>query len=296
MLKEIFKAHHPSKLAIGALWMVGYSLAIGAITGLEKFAQVQAPPFMILFFLHFVALLVITPSFIRAGVKILKTKQPGHHLLRALAGCITYLFFFEAITLVPLTDAVLMHFTAPLFVPMLGWFWGKMRIPKTLWLSIALGFVGIAIELHPDRQVFTPGILFALGSGVALAVVYLAVRQLSRTEPPLRILFYYFMVASLISLPFAVANWVEVDGATWAALIAIGVVMAIGNLFLIYALKRGPAVILSPISFFAIVFSGIIDWIFWGALPGWIWCVGALFVAAGSMWTLIIGHHVGHLK
>lgn len=276
--------------------MIGYALAMGAITGLEKFSQEQASSFMILFFLHAVSLIVITPFFLRHGLANFKTTHPGYHLLRAIAGIVTYLFFFESIDLVPLTDAVLMHFTAPLFVPLLLHFWGKIKIPKTLWLAIVIGFIGIAIELHPNRQVFTPGILFALGSGVCLAVVYLAVRELSRTEPPMRILFYYFSIASLIALPFAVATWRSIDWEIWLALIGIGLLMAVGNLFLIYALRRGPAVILSPITYFAIIFSGLIDWLFWGTVPGWIWGVGALFVVAGSAWTLVIGHHQGHLK
>jgi drug/metabolite transporter (DMT)-like permease len=63
----------------------------------------------------------------------------------------------------------------------------------TTWIGAAIGFVGVALVLGPQRHHFNVGYLYAVAGALLLAVALMSVRWLGATEPMPRILFYYFL-------------------------------------------------------------------------------------------------------
>ena len=64
------------------------------------------------------------------GIKILKTKTPGLHLLRALLIVVANMTYFSALAVMPMAEATALFFVAPLFVtllsiPILGRRWAR---------------------------------------------------------------------------------------------------------------------------------------------------------------------------
>ena len=115
--------------------------------------------------------------------------------------------YFYAIARLRLADAVLLNQSMPLFIPLVERAWLGNRIPPRLWGVLALGFAGLLLILRPGTGVFEPVALVGLASAVLASVAQVGIRRLTRTEPVTRIVFYFGLVASVVSLPPAVYWW-----------------------------------------------------------------------------------------
>ena len=109
-------------------------------------------------------------------------------------------------------------------MPFVLFIWMRIKVRKDLWWSITIGFIGVIFILRPKESGFADiGTLLALSSGMLAAFTLLAVRELAQTEPNTRILFYYFLVMTLATLPFALASWMPLSLKQWLILLMIGV-------------------------------------------------------------------------
>lgn len=86
---------------------------------------------------------------VEGGWRILKTDQPGLHILRGLLIVTANLTFFTALAVLPLAETTAVFFVAPLLItllsiPLLGEKVGPMRIG-----AVIVGFVGVVIMTRP---------------------------------------------------------------------------------------------------------------------------------------------------
>jgi drug/metabolite transporter (DMT)-like permease len=100
--------------------MVAAGTCFSLMAALIRPASENLHTFEVLFFRDLFGLLLMTPWLARAGFGALRTRRPGLYLLRALFMFVSMATWFYAIPLVPLADAISLHFTAPLFVILLA--------------------------------------------------------------------------------------------------------------------------------------------------------------------------------
>ena len=121
-----------------------------------------------------------------------------------------------------------------------------------------------------------------------MGIAALTIRRLSATEPASRTLFYYCLIASLTSLPFVSAKWNELSLHTWLLLIGIGILMYLLQYTLILAFRYAKASVLAPMSYTAIVFSGMLDWFLWNKIPDRYEWLGVALVVSSGIATIIL--------
>jgi len=273
-------------LIIGALWMLMAALAVAVLVAVVKVANRQVLPIQALWFQNAVAWVIVAPIVLKGGFSALKTPHPYYQLIRGLSGCIGFFLVFFSLRYIPQVDAVLGTNTAPLWVPILALVWFRDKLRPITWIGIVVGFLGIACILHPGYSTFSPAILMPLATGFLLGVIMISIRVLSKTDGPLLIMFYYFLISTLVALPWTIVQWVTPTGWTWVALIGSGLANIALQLGLVWGLKRGNPAILSPIYYFSVFFSGLIEWLFWGHSPDWLFYVGTALVVLGGVWTI----------
>ena len=71
---------------------------------------------VVLFFQHGIAFLLLSPLLFSSGFSLLDTENKGLLGLRALGGLLVFICLFFALSLIPLTDALLLANTGPLFL------------------------------------------------------------------------------------------------------------------------------------------------------------------------------------
>ena len=93
------------------------TLAFACLALMGVFAKAAAPgsPAQVnVFFQNAVAFVVLAPFALRHGLKPLKTRRIGMHVLRAFSGSASWLALFIAINLMPLPKRLVERSTVPL--------------------------------------------------------------------------------------------------------------------------------------------------------------------------------------
>lgn len=237
---------------------------------------------------YFVCTLLCLPRILRPGLRSLRTARLGLHLVRGLVGVVSFYLFYAALGHIPLMDAMMLRQSAPLTVPLVLWMWGRETIPRSAWLPLLVGFVGIAIILRPSPTGLSwwhaGGFLSALG----LAISMVATRRLATTEPTVRILFYYCVLSLASVLPFTVGDFSGLAALDWLAMLYIGV--AIYWVLELYTRAYGmaPTAAIAPINYFAVVLAAFWGWLFWDQVPDHWSVLGSVLVVTGGLLTLYL--------
>jgi drug/metabolite transporter (DMT)-like permease len=273
-------------LARGAWLLLGSELMFASMATVIKSLSTELPNEMIVFFRNAFGLLVLMPLVLRFRVRNLRTSVPHLHLLRALAGVSAMYCFFYAIAHLPLAEATLLKLSSPFFIPVVAWLWLREGVPPAARWAVLVGFVGVAVVLEPGRGVLEAAALIGLLGGALAAVAKVTVRRLSRTEPATRIVFYFGIVASLISAVPLLWAWQTPEPEQWLRLGLLGLFATAGQLMLTTALASAPAARIGPLTYSSVVFAAAYGWAFWNEVPGLNTWLGAALIAGAGVLTL----------
>src|SRR5437899_5895626 len=229
-------------LALGLLLIVAAFLCVAVMSAFGKAAAAAMPTAVISFSQSFISLVVFLPWVLRGGRSQARTGRLPIHVLRALAGLLSQVLYFWSVKDMSLVDAVLLVNAAPLFIPVIVLLWLRTPIAPAVLASLVIGFVGVALIIKPGPSLLAnPSSLIALLAAVFSAIALVTVNTLARTDRPDTILFYYFLIASLATAPFAVLQWKTPEPAQWGLLIGVGVFMALAQLLIILAYEHATA-------------------------------------------------------
>lgn len=199
---------------------------------------------------------------------------------------VTTALFVAANKYTTAANAILIQYSAPAWVAILGALWLGERATRLDWLTIGLALSGITLFFF-EKLTFdhTTGNLFALAAGMTFAVHVAAARRLAQQgRSPLRAIFLGHVIAMVAGAPMAasamIATPLPAEG--WIALIVLGVAQqAAPSLLYAWAMQRATALegLLVPI--LEPILSPCWVWIFVGESPGrWALAGGALVVGA----------------
>jgi len=241
----------------------------------------------ILLFQNGISLLIMIPIVIQRGRKSLKTEKMKLILLRTVAGYCSFGFIFLATRYTSLVNVVLLSNSTPLIIPLIIWIWRGVRIGIRLWLGILVGFIGIVLILKPYGLLVDLGALFGLGSALFFSISMIAQRRLIKKESSRTILFYYFLIATLISIPLAIFTWEPITSKTIALLILLGLLSCMGQMFFLRAFRFQKPSLLAPFNYSSVVYALFIDWILWDQLPDFWSILGIIIVCAGGILAIL---------
>ena len=128
------------------------------------------------------------------------------------------LMSFSALALLPLSLAVALSFTAPLFTTLGAALFLGETVRFRRWSATLLGFIGVVIIVRPGAAPFDIGMLLMIASAAANAATTLMVKRLSRTELANAIVTYMVLLMTPMSLAPALFVWQMPPVWTWVFL------------------------------------------------------------------------------
>ncbi len=264
----------------GAIYVALCYLFLAFFGACAKASTDTVSTFTVLFFQNSICFLLNLPRAIKDG---LRTEHPYVHLTRSVCGFSGYFFFVLSVNHIPLASAVLLSNSGPLWIPFVIWVWFKRRVPSYLWGPLLVGFISLIFILKPNSEIAQFESLYGLFSGALIGTAIVAIRRLALTEPSSRILFYYFLLGSLVSLPGAIQDFPLVFGnPVLLSLVGAALAFYLVQIFITMGFKRGKASTLAPLSYLTVLFSAILDRIFWQRVPDLWSLIGmVLIVVAG---------------
>jgi drug/metabolite transporter (DMT)-like permease len=270
-------------LWLGALLVLAAEFMFASVGAVVRHLSADLSNPMLVFFRNLFGLLFLLPLLLRPGRLSLRTRVPGLHLLRGLAGLSAMYCFFYAIAHMPLANAMLLKLSAPLFIPLVALLWLGEHVGMRTLLAVGIGFVGVAITIAPQLGPLAPVAAVAMLGGLFAAIAKVCLRKLSATEPATRTVFYFAALGSAVSalpLPWL---WVSPGPAHWFWLFAIGGLASVGQLLLTRGFGLAGAGELGVFGYFSVVFAAIWGWHLWQEPVTLHTVIGSLLVMAAGL-------------
>lgn len=265
----------------GAFWMVVSAALFSLMAGAVRHVSQSLHPYEIGFFRYLFGLVALIPWILYSGQATFRTRRLGLHLFRAVLALATVMFFFSAISWMPIAEATALSFTAPFFTTLgaalvLGEVVGLRR-----WAAVAIGFAGAMIILRPGIIAVSPPALLALASAATLAGGALAVKMLSRTETADTIVLYQTVLVLPPAMALAAAVWTTPDTETFMWLALIGALATLGQLAYVRAYAAADAAAVVPFDFSRLIFAALIGaTLFDQQSDAWTWIGAAVIFGA----------------
>lgn len=237
------------------------------------------------------------------GLVVLRTARPLAHLVRAGSGATSMICNFMALTLLPLADATVLNFAAPLITTALAAIALGERVGPYRWSAVLVGFGGVLVASLPHldtssadvTRILSPGAAFALVGAFTSAWAMIAIRRLSATETSLAIVFYFMSVCAIggaLSLPFAYRAPDLIDG---ALLVSIGLTGGVGQVLMTMSYRYASASTLAPFDYVAIVWALALGLVLFGQVPDGAVLAGAAIVVSAGLFIVYRERRLGLL-
>ncbi|WP_404334275.1 DMT family transporter [Sphingomonas sp. MMS12-HWE2-04] len=221
------------------------------------------------------------------GLGSVRTRRFGAHVSRTAVGLTGMVFTFGAVLVLPLAEATTLQFTVPIFATILGALVLRESTGWHRWGAVIAGFVGVLIVAQPWSGHFPLyGAVVGLMAALFVAIVAILLRQIGKTESAGTTVFW-FSVLSLPPLGLAYAFQLQPhDAATWAILVAIGLIGGIGQLALTGSLRFAPVSAVVPMDYSSLIWGTLYGWLIFGAWPTPYTWIGAPVIIASGLYIV----------
>ena len=278
------KANTP--LAI--IFSVSAALVYACLALLIQYAEAGLSNSMLVFFRQLIGFCCFLPFMAMNNKKNLqlKTNQLSLYLLRTFCNLSAMFCFYFALRYLPLTDAVLLSYTRPLFIPIIVYFWFHKKWNRPIWYGLFMGFIGVLIILKPDHKLFDIAALIGLASALFGAIAFTTLRRLTKTESSKQILFYYFTLSIPIAAVPLLVNWTNPTLNQWGLLCLIGLGGALYQILLTRAYQCAKAFKVGSLLYSSVIFAWIFDQIIGKQAITWTPLLGIFLIIFGSITAL----------
>jgi len=252
-------------IVLGAVLITFSELALLATGMIIKSISSEVPTEQIVFFRNIFGLCILMPWLIRKGISGLHTKHIGLHLMRGLVGLSAMVCLFYSWGHMPLAQASLLKQTSPIFIPIFAFFWIQESIGIKTIIAIFVGFLGVVLIISPagESGSINMVVLIALLGAMLAGLAKVTIRKMSATETPGRIVFYFALIGTVVSVVPAILAWVSLSWVHYGALIGISLFSTVAQLSISKAYSLAPAGQLGPYTYTSVVFAALLGWLIW---------------------------------
>ena len=279
---------------MGSAWMLLAGASFALMGVLVKLGATWFSSHELVFYRSLVGLLILLGGMALrhglAGGRQFFGQYTGVHLRRGLLGFAALTTFFYAVAKLPLSVAITLNYTSPLFLVLLMPWQLAERPSRAQYATVAVGFLGVGLLLRPWQA---PGNdllagLIGLLSGVMAAFAYIQVRRLGRLgEPEWRTVFWFAVVCAVGAGALASLDggWHRASASDHLGLLlGVGLFATLGQLAMTRAYRKGNTVVVASFAYSTVVFGSILDALIWNTeMPIMAWAGICITVLAGIL-------------
>lgn len=229
---------------------------------------------------------------VREGRAGLVCPMPWVQLGRGVSVAVATMSFFTAIFLMPLAEATVIMFTAPVITALLSALFLGERASRPTWIAIALAFAGVLIVLRPNVAALGVTALLPLLAAGAMSALMIFNRMAADAGSALHMQLLISAFAAPILVVAAIvghASGVEALALGWphwsviARCALVAVTASLAHMLLYVATTRASAANTAPATYVQLLVAGAIGVIFFDERPDWIALGGAMLIIAAGL-------------
>ena len=252
----------------------------------------------ILFWRQAVTIPVLGAWFYFSGrMFLLKTDRLALHGKRAMFGIVGMVLNFGGVLLLPLAEATTFNFTSAIWAVILSAILLREQVGPYRWAAVVLGFAGVLVIAQPGGgNIPLLGALVSLSAAFMIALISIQVRDLSRTENPLTIVFYFSAFTTpvlALTLPFVAQGHTTYQ---WALLGGLALFGLLGQFLLTAALRYGAVSSVIVMDYSGLIWATLFGWAVFDQLPPAATWIGAPLIIAAGITIAWREHHLGKTR
>ena len=267
---------YPTKLKSkykGILLIVSAAFCFACMAAFVRLSG-DLPTFQKSFFRNFIALIVATAILAREGKGFRPDSRKNWPFLlaRGAFGTAGLLMNFYAVDHLVLADANMLNKLSPFFAIIFSVLLLREKPTAVQIGGVLTALLGSVLIIKPgfEGAPFVPS-LAGFISGAAAGLAYTFVRKLgARGENSLRIVFYFSLFSTLLTLPFFLVSPVQLTGHQVLMLLLCGCSACVGQFGITQAYLLAPAKEISVYDYSQILFAAGLGYLFFRQIPdGW---------------------------
>jgi drug/metabolite transporter (DMT)-like permease len=218
--------------------------------------------------------------------------RPALLWVRSVSGSVGVLFAFYALTHLPVSTALTLSNTVPVWVTLLAWPVLGDRPRAGQWGAVAFGVAGIVLIQRPEAGGDRLAAALALGNALSTSVSMIGLNRLAGVDAR-AVVTHFSGVATAFTVAFLLGSGGGVDYAplrdarTLALLLGVGLAATVGQLAMTRAFALGNASRVSVVALMQVVFALAFDLLFWRRAFGPLVVLGIALVVAPSAWLML---------
>ena len=281
----------PRPAALPYLWMLCGAACFAVMAALTAGLKEECPWQWIAIARTGLAMIFAASLAAGSGAKLVFLR-PARLWMRSLAGSVSLVCGFYAMTHYPVSEVLTLTNMFPLWVALLSWPLLGHSPPLDVWPAMLIGLAGIVLMQRPDFQ--DGGAYLAIGAAVfssfTSAVAMIGLHQVKEVDP--RAIVAHFsgvaLAGCIVALfVFPTSGPLVLDLKTAALLLGVGLSATIGQLFLTKAFTAGPPARVSVIGLTQVGFTMLLEIVFWQRTFSGLTLLGISLVVAPTAWTLL---------
>jgi drug/metabolite transporter (DMT)-like permease len=275
------------------------ALALTVMFAIVKLVEARGVSlFESVFYRHALALpLVLGWIAAGPGFASVKTTRPWAHVWRSVIGTAGMALNFLTFTLLPLAEATVLLFTVPIFATILSAVVLKERVGIHRWSAVLLGFAGVLVVVQPGGSTLpAEGVAVGLVAAIVVSAVSVTLRQLGKTEGAATTVFWFTILSAVpMALLMPVFGSVH-DAATFGLLFGLGLTGGLAQLAMTASLRLAPVSVVLPMDYSNLLWSALIGWLVFAALPSAALWLGAPLIIASGLYIVYREHRLQREK
>ena len=217
---------------------------------------------------------------------LVASKQIALQWVRPLFLVLSIATLFVGLKFLPLAEAVILGFMAPLFItalaqPLLG-----ERVSIHRWIAVIGGLIGVAVVIRPGSGIWHWAAVMPLAGALFFSLFQLSTRRLAKTESVDGMLYHTGaagLVWSTLLVPFF---WTQPQPLHWLIFLGTGLLGAAAHLCMIQAFERAQASLLAPFNYSKLLWGIILGYVVFGQLPTINTLAGTTLIIAAGLYVV----------
>jgi len=226
-----------------------------------------------------------------AAVIALRKKLPAgaglrSHAIRAVALTGSAVLFFHSLSILPIAEATILIFCAPLMIAPLARWLLKEKLRGVAMGALVLGFVGVLVTIQGEAMVGEnarrlEGVLSGMGAALLYALSIVLLRQLAQRDDALVTAFLGNVFPAFYLLGPALLLGVAPLPSDLPAFAFTGIAGFLLWLMLTHAYAQAPVQRLAATEYTALIWSALLGYVFFQEVPRWqVWAGAAVIIVA----------------
>jgi drug/metabolite transporter (DMT)-like permease len=280
---------------LGGLYLIAEIFVTFVLASIVKILQPDFLVFLILFFRYLFCLpLLVAYAVYTRGYNFLKIQNIKGLALRSSFGFLGLLMWFLAITKIDISLATALLMTMPIFITGLSVVIAKEQVGVRRLGSVILGFFGVLVLLLPiNPELNIWGAIFALLGALFAALMFVYLRILGRSDPPVSTAIWYNSVGVVLAgiLTYIFGGFtplINLDGSQAIyVFITLGVIASFQQFFLAQSHMYAEASVLAPLHYLSIPFAVCVGILFFGEVITVKFLIGTFIIIASTYYIFL---------